>query len=40
LVFGYFFGIVGMVISTPIIGACKAVFMFFNEKYELVGYKK
>ena len=36
LVFGYFFGIVGMVISTPIIAAFKSVFMFFNDKYEFI----
>lgn len=40
LLFGYFFGILGMVISTPLIGALKAIFMFFNEKYEIIGYKK
>jgi len=40
LLFGYFFGILGMVVSTPIIGAAKAIFMFFNEKYEIIGYKK
>lgn len=40
LLFGYFFGIIGMVISTPIIGAFKAIFMFFNEKYEIIGYRK
>lgn len=40
LVFGYFFGILGMVVSTPIIGAIKAIFMFFNEKYAILGYKE
>ena len=40
LLFGYFFGILGMVVSTPIIGAAKAIFMFLNEKYEIIGYKK
>lgn len=40
LAFGYLFGIIGMVISTPIIGTAKAIFMFFNEKYELIGYNK
>ena len=40
LIFGYFFGIIGMVVSTPIIGAIKAIFMFFNEKYEIIGFKK
>lgn len=39
LIFGYFFGIIGMVVSTPIIGAVKAILMFFNEKYEVVNYK-
>lgn len=37
LVFGHFFGIFGMIISTPIIAAVKAIFMFFNEKYELIN---
>jgi len=40
LVFGYLFGIIGMVISTPLIGALKAIIMFFNEKYEIIGFKK
>lgn len=39
LIFGYFFGIIGMVVSTPIIGAVKAILMFFNDKYEVVNYK-
>ena len=37
LVFGHFFGIIGMAISTPIIAAVKAIFMFFNEKYEIIN---
>lgn len=37
LIFGHFFGIVGMVISTPIIAAVKAIFMFFNEKYNIIN---
>lgn len=37
LFFGHFFGIIGMIVSTPIIGAVKAIFMFFNEKYEWLG---
>lgn len=36
LVFGHFFGIIGMVISTPLIGACKTIIMFFNEKYQFI----
>ena len=38
LVFGYFFGIIGMAISTPIITAFKSIFMFFDEKYGILNY--
>lgn len=34
LVFGHFFGILGMVISTPLVAVAKAVFKFFEEKFE------
>lgn len=34
LLFGHFFGIVGMLISTPIIAVVKAIFMFFRDKYD------
>lgn len=33
LVFGHFFGILGMVISTPVIAALKTIFLFFDEKF-------
>lgn len=33
LVFGYFFGILGMIIATPLIAALKAVYAFFDNKY-------
>lgn len=36
LVFGYFFGILGMIISTPIISLVKVLFVFINEKYKLI----
>lgn len=36
LVFGYFFGILGMIISTPIISLIKVLIVFINEKYKLV----
>lgn len=39
LLFGHFFGIIGMFISTPIIGVLKSVFMFFEEKYHFLSYK-
>jgi predicted PurR-regulated permease PerM len=35
LIFGHFFGIIGMVISTPLIAVVKAVIMFFKEKFEI-----
>lgn len=41
LIFGYFFGIVGMLISTPIIAVLKAIILFFDEKYEIIDtYRK
>ena len=36
LVFGYFFGIVGMLISTPVIAALKTVFKFYDDKYGII----
>lgn len=39
LVFGYFFGIVGMLLSTPIIGVLKVVIEYFDEKYDLLNFK-
>ena len=36
LVFGHFFGIIGMLISTPLIATVKTVFEFYNERYELI----
>ena len=38
LIFEYFFGIIGMAISTPIIAALKSIFMFFDEKYGILNY--
>lgn len=39
LVFGYFFGIIGMAVATPVISACKTIFVFFSEKYEWFNYE-
>ena len=36
LVFGHFWGILGMVISTPIIASIKSIFMYFDEKYDIL----
>ena len=38
LVFGHFFGIVGMIFATPIIATGKTIFNFFNDKYHLTKY--
>lgn len=40
LVFGHFFGIIGMVLSTPIIAAFKTIAIYFIEKFELLNYQK
>ena len=39
LIFGHFFGIVGMLLSTPIIGVIKVVIKYFDEKYDLLNFK-
>lgn len=36
LIFSHLFGIIGMLLSTPIISCLKIIFNFFDEKYELV----
>ena len=38
LVFGYFWGIIGMVISTPIIAATKAIIIYFDNKYDFLSF--
>jgi len=38
LLFGHFFGIVGMLLSTPIIGVCKVVIKYFDDKYDLLNF--
>ena len=38
LVFGHFFGIVGMLLSTPIIGVCKVIIKYFADKYDLLNF--
>ena len=40
LVFEHYFGIVGMILATPIIGAAKILFNFFNEKYHFINMIK
>ena len=38
LIFGHFFGIIGMLLSTPIIGVCKVILKYFDEKYDLLNF--
>lgn len=40
LIFEYFFGVVGMILATPIISAMKIIFSYFNEKYDLINKLK
>ncbi len=35
LLFGYFFGIVGMILATPILTILKVIIKFFNDKYKI-----
>ena len=39
LIFGHFWGIFGMFVSTPIIASCKAIFTYFDDKYDLIKIK-
>ena len=34
IVFGYFYNILGMIISTPLIAVCKTIFLYFDNKYD------
>lgn len=38
LVFGHFWGIIGMLISTPIISVVKSIILFFDEKYDILDF--
>lgn len=37
LLMGYFFGIIGMVVATPLLSICKVFFMHFDKKYDFFG---
>ncbi len=39
LVFGHFWGIIGMFVSTPIIAVLKAIFTYFDDKYDIIKIK-
>lgn len=36
LLFGHFFGILGMILATPVIAICKTILLYYNEKYALL----
>ncbi len=36
LIFGYYFGIIGMIVATPLISTGKLIFQFLNEKYHFM----
>lgn len=38
LIFGHFFGIVGMLLSTPIIGVGKVIVKYIDEKFDLFNF--
>lgn len=40
LVFGYLFGILGMIFATPIMASIKIIASYYNEKYNLIGKLK
>lgn len=37
LIFGYFFGIIGMILSTPILSVIKVILTHFNKKHHFYG---
>jgi len=36
LIFGHFWGIIGMFIATPVIASLKAIFTYFDDKYDIL----
>ena len=34
LIFGHYWGMIGMVVSTPLIAIIKIIYTFFDEKYD------
>ena len=40
LLFGHFFGIIGMIFATPVISIFKTIWSFFDKKYDIMGMLK
>ena len=38
LVFEYMFGIIGMVIATPVVAVLKIIYVFLDEKFDFFGF--
>ena len=38
LIFGYFWGIFGMIIATPVIASFKAIMLFLDQKYDILKF--
>ena len=39
LIFGHFFGIIGMLLSTPIISVVKVIIKYFDDKYDILNFE-
>ena len=39
LIFGHFWGIIGMFISTPVIASIKAVIVYLDDKFDILNFK-
>jgi predicted PurR-regulated permease PerM len=37
LIFQHFFGIIGMIVATPVIAAGKVIFTYIDEKINIIG---
>lgn len=40
LIFEHFFGIMGMVVATPVVAVLKVIYIFLDEKFDFFGYSK
>lgn len=38
LIFGYFFGVLGMIIATPLVAIIKSILLFIESKYEILKF--
>lgn len=40
LVFGYYWGIIGMIVATPLIAVCKALLMYIDERFGILNFER